>query len=137
MQKIVIYHANCPDGFTAAWVFHQKHGDAETQYVAIGHNNQDDLYKLDIEDKDVFFVDFCPNLEAAHHFISKSQSVMILDHHKSAVAVVEQLDDSMYIMDMERSGAGIAWDYCFPDKPRAPIVDYVQDRDLWKWEIGS
>ena len=36
--------------------------------------------------------------------------------------------------DMSRSGAQIAWEY-FENKPAPPLVSYVQDRDLWKWEL--
>ena len=39
------------------------------------------------------------------------------------------------IFDMERSGAQIAWDFFHPGKPRSPLVDYVADRDLWKFKL--
>lgn len=34
--------------------------------------------------------------------------------------------------DMERSGAGLSWDHFYPDAPRPWIVDYVEDRDIWR-----
>lgn len=37
--------------------------------------------------------------------------------------------------DMERSGAGIAWDYFHPGVKRPALVDYVEDRDLWRFKI--
>jgi hypothetical protein len=33
-KRLVIYHANCIDGFTAAWVAWLKFGDVATEYVA-------------------------------------------------------------------------------------------------------
>ncbi len=37
--------------------------------------------------------------------------------------------------DMDRSGAGIAWDYFHPGKSRHPLVNYVEDRDLWRFAL--
>jgi oligoribonuclease NrnB/cAMP/cGMP phosphodiesterase (DHH superfamily) len=39
------------------------------------------------------------------------------------------------VFDMDRSGAQIAWDFFFPDKPRPMLVDYVGDRDLWRFNL--
>jgi hypothetical protein len=36
---------------------------------------------------------------------------------------------------MNRSGCGLAWDVLFPDEPRPPIVNYTEDRDLWRWKL--
>ena len=36
--------------------------------------------------------------------------------------------------DMERSGAQMTWDYLFREA-RPPLVDYVGDRDLWRFAL--
>jgi oligoribonuclease NrnB/cAMP/cGMP phosphodiesterase (DHH superfamily) len=36
------------------------------------------------------------------------------------------------LFDMERSGAGIAWDFFHPDRPRPEFINYVEDRELWR-----
>lgn len=41
------------------------------------------------------------------------------------------------LFDMERSGAGIAWDVFHPGKPRPSLVDYVEDRDLWRFKLPA
>lgn len=41
------------------------------------------------------------------------------------------------LFDMERSGAGIAWDFFHPGKPRPPLVDHVEDRDLWRFALDG
>ena len=38
-------------------------------------------------------------------------------------------------MDMERSGAGIAWDFFHPDVARPALVNFVEDRDLWRFKL--
>lgn len=37
--------------------------------------------------------------------------------------------------DMDRSGAGIAWDFFHPGKARPRLVNYVEDRDLWRFKL--
>lgn len=37
--------------------------------------------------------------------------------------------------DMNRSGAGIAWDFFHPDAERPAIVNYAEDRDLWRFQL--
>lgn len=37
--------------------------------------------------------------------------------------------------DMERSGAGIAWDFFHPGATRPALVNHVEDRDLWRFAI--
>ncbi len=44
--------------------------------------------------------------------------------------------DSVYcLFDMDRSGAGIAWDFFHPGELRPKIIDYVEDRDLWRFNL--
>lgn len=38
------------------------------------------------------------------------------------------------LFDMERSGAGIAWDF-FMEEPRVAFIDHVEDRDLWRFKL--
>jgi uncharacterized protein (DUF433 family) len=37
--------------------------------------------------------------------------------------------------DMNRSGAGMAWDYCYPGEKRHWLIDYTEDRDLWRFKL--
>lgn len=39
------------------------------------------------------------------------------------------------LFDMNRSGAGLAWDFFHPDTPRPALVNYVEDRDLWRFAL--
>jgi oligoribonuclease NrnB/cAMP/cGMP phosphodiesterase (DHH superfamily) len=39
------------------------------------------------------------------------------------------------VFDIERSGAGITWDYFWHDTPREPLISYIEDRDLWKFAL--
>lgn len=39
------------------------------------------------------------------------------------------------LFDQHRSGAGIAWDFFHPGVPRPELIDYVEDRDLWRFAL--
>lgn len=39
------------------------------------------------------------------------------------------------LFDMDRSGAGIAWDFFHPGDLRPLLVSYVEDRDLWRFRL--
>jgi nanoRNase/pAp phosphatase (c-di-AMP/oligoRNAs hydrolase) len=36
---------------------------------------------------------------------------------------------------MNRSGAALAWSYFHPQKPMLPLLKYIEDRDLWKFQL--
>ena len=52
MNPIVIYHSNCADGFTAAWVIWYKHPDWE---FYPGKYQEE---PPDVTGREVYFVDF-------------------------------------------------------------------------------
>lgn len=41
------------------------------------------------------------------------------------------------VFDTDRSGAGIAWDFFHPGEPRPKLIDYVEDRDLWRFKLPA
>ena len=103
--------------------------------------------------QDVLMVDYSlPTREANDELARVANSFRILDHHKSAKEVLAGAPYATF--DMNRSGAGLAWDYLFgvdckerpfqvPDEPgqvgylidRRPwFIDYVEARDLWRWD---
>lgn len=135
-EKYCIYHNNCADGFTAAWVMKQKYPNIHLQGATYGE--QPPLE--DVKGKDVYLVDFCYYGEAMLKLIETANSVTILDHHKTAQQEVQTLLDSgkvQGVFDMTRSGAMITWNYCFPNQTPPKLIEYVQDRDLWTWNLDN
>ena len=37
--------------------------------------------------------------------------------------------------DMTKSGAMLAWEFFHPGKDHPKFIGYIEDRDLWKWEL--
>ncbi len=38
------------------------------------------------------------------------------------------------VFDQNKSGAGLAWDFFFPDDYRPSLIDRIEDRDLWRFQ---
>ena len=49
--------------------------------------------------------------------------------------MVELHDITNTHFDMTKSGAMLAWEYFHPGKEPPKFIQYIQDRDLWKWEL--
>lgn len=132
-MKTVIYHRNCNDGFCAAWVAWHKFGD-EARYVAANYGDEPPT----IDGHDVLIVDFSYPRAKLYEMSQRARKLEVLDHHKTAQAdlTVGPNGEAFCFMlfDMNRSGAGLAWDFLFPDESRPWFVEAVQDRDLWLWQ---
>jgi oligoribonuclease NrnB/cAMP/cGMP phosphodiesterase (DHH superfamily) len=63
--------------------------------------------------------------------------MLVLDHHKTAQEALQGFDvpNVAIHFDMERSGAGLAWDHFYPGDERPFLVNYVEDRDLWRKKL--
>lgn len=77
---IVIYHANCADGFGAAWAVHQKYGD-DVEYIP--SNYHDGI--PDVTGKKVLVVDFSFKPKILFDLTPKADGIIILDHHEGAL----------------------------------------------------
>lgn len=146
MRPLIIYHANCTDGLTAAWVILRALGDADTHAANYGTEPPD------VTGRGVIVVDFSYKRPVMIDLCRKAAWIKILDHHKTAEADLTGLADELQadkcavevLFDMDRSGARLAWDtYVEPDINAVPyvlqhaewLVNYVQDRDLWQWKL--
>jgi len=125
---MVLYHSNCPDGFGAAWAFRRKFGSS-AEYIPVTHGEEAPCVK----DRDVFIVDFSYDRAIMLEMEQEASSLVVLDHHKSAQEHSGDLEFCYF--DMNHSGAYLAWDYLFPDDNVPLLIQYVEDRDLWKWEL--
>jgi hypothetical protein len=134
MKTVCIYHFPCPDGFSSAWVVNLK-------YLAKEHIG---FYPMmygdpipDLTGKDVIMVDFSLKAVDMLILLEKANSVLVIDHHKTAEAELDQLNHPKLtcIFDMEHSGAVLTWKHFFPKEPVPMLLKYIEDRDLWKWKL--
>jgi oligoribonuclease NrnB/cAMP/cGMP phosphodiesterase (DHH superfamily) len=153
-MDIILSHAACPDGFVAALIAKRRYPEAKAVFLNHGADHTEVLKEC--AGKDVLMLDFSLRTREENDALAASaKSFRILDHHRTAEAV---LKDAPYaIFDMKRSGAGLAWDYLFGKNSWGeetiirPITDldvigslerpwfvaYVEDRDLWNWALPN
>ncbi len=141
-KKILcIYHGNCADGFTGAWVINQwakEHGHIVEFYPGV-HGEKYPPIKIKM--RHVIFVDFSYDKNTMIEMSKTSASITVLDHHKTAEANMVDLERLMFcpseiIFDMSKSGCKLAWDYFFPNSTSPLVLDAVEDRDLWKFKYN-
>lgn len=125
----VLYHKGCVDGFTSAWVAWRALENATFAAVQYG-----DVAPVP-NGEDVYILDFSYPRDELITLAERSRSVVVIDHHKTAAAALDGLENDRLDVrfDMEKSGAMLAWEYFFPGKTIPVLIRYVQDRDLWKW----
>ena len=127
-SPLVIYHADCVDGFTAAWSAWRALGQHAT-YLPTHHGTT----PPDVTGRDVYLLDFAYPRATCVDLAQQAGSFLVLDHHKTAL---QELGDLPFArLDMEQSGAGLAWRHFHPDEPAPRLVLAVEDGDLWRHEI--
>jgi len=129
MPSYVFYHKDCSDGFTAAWAFYKKFGLKDMVYQPLAHG--DPLPKME-DGAAIYMADFSLDRVAIEQLAQK-HPLLILDHHKTAQTALAGL--SYAIFDLQRSGAMICWEHLFPHEKVPAVVRYVQDKDLWQWQL--
>lgn len=158
-DTICIYHGNCADGFGAAWSVRHALGDDVEYYPGVYQQDPPD-----VTGKHVILVDFSYKKPVLDAMNKVAKSMLILDHHKSAAEDLaayapplmgygednwdtHKRDYAGYAtsdvepqtprakFDMEKSGAMLAWEFFNPRKPAPSLIEVIQDRDLWKFEI--
>lgn len=127
-KTFVLYHANCNDGNAAAIAAHLKFGEAAT-YIPVQYNKP----MPEIPDQsDVFILDFSYPREILERLHDRSKSILVLDHHKTAMEELKGLPYAKF--DMTKSGAVLAWEHFHPGEIMPTLFHIVQDRDLWKFK---
>ena len=89
MNPLVIYHANCTDGFGAAFAAWKKLGD-EAEYVPAQYSEASpDMWGAKCQDRDVYILDFSFSKLVMQHIFKVASRVVWLDHHHSSRAIAE------------------------------------------------
>lgn len=131
-DTVCIYHGNCADGFSSAWAVWKVH--PEWVFHPGTHGN----LPPDVTGKDVYLLDFSYKRPIIEEMLKQANRITILDHHLSALNDVGSLVADGHIdgvIDMERSGCRIAWDWFHPGETPPKLLLHMEDRDLWKFEL--
>ena len=126
--NVVIYHANCNDGFGAAYSAWKLLGN-RAEYHAASHGSP----PPDVTGKRVVILDFSYNNATTKALIEQAEELWVIDHHKSNMVELHDISNTHF--DMTKSGAMLAWEFFHPGKEAPKFINYIQDRDLWQWEL--
>lgn len=134
MKKAFIYHANCLDGFGAAWAANYHNFSNENMFIPMAYG---DTLKEEAKACDeIYFLDFSVSRQEILDLRSLGKKVVVIDHHATAKENLEGLDDCVF--DMNHSGAVLTWKYFSPNSNVVPtILRYIEDGDLYKFELEN
>jgi len=128
-DTVILYHSNCNDGFGGAWAARRHFGN-KADYIAVRHH---EVPPLGLNDKDVYIIDFSYPEEDTKKLLKIVKSLTQLDHHVTVKDITESIPNHVYALD--HSGAVLAWKYFFPEEEIPTYLKYVEDIDLWKFQM--
>ena len=141
MKPLIIYHANCTDGFGAAFCAWLKFGD-EAEYIPMNYGEQSEF---DVANREVYILDFSFPKEVMEHIFEYAKRVIWLDHHKTAFEMWCETERELYIacyplpslivLDNSKSGAMLTWEHFNPYVEPPLFIKLIDDRDRWQFKL--
>ena len=128
----VLYHADCTDGFGAAWAAWKKFGN-EAFYIAVPPSNRS--IPEAARGKDIYTLDYAFPQDVLERVRKETASLTVIDHHITNKESSEQADAQLF--DIEHSGAVLAWKFFHPGRPLPKLLKYIEDYDLWKFRFKN
>ena len=136
-RPLVIYHANCPDGFgaaVAAYCHFRQGDDCPCDFVAASFGHP----PPEVRRRQVYIVDFSYPRQVLKTMCRTAQTVTIIDHHLTAEQDLAGLErehaNLRVVFDMEKSGAVLTWEFFHRESPPRLLL-HIQDRDLWQFAL--
>lgn len=130
-DTLVIYHAQCRDGFGSAYAAWKKFGD-RADYLPL--KNQVDLPE-GLTDKELYILDYSFKKDVLEQLRNDNKKVVVIDHHQTAKETITAFPENIF--DQDHSGAVLSWQYFHPDVEIPSLLLYVEDHDLWKFELPN
>jgi hypothetical protein len=166
-KTICIYHGpGCADGLVAAWAVHRALGPDVEFVAAKGGPHQDSFFYTQkgyvevmiLRGRNILIVGHSYPLAMLRAMAAEARTVLVIDHHAAAqedlapiqlLAPPEQYQawakhgllpkghNLAAIFDLNRSGAGLAWDYLHLGTPRPRIIGLIENRVLERFRYGD
>ena len=132
---LVLYHADCPDGFGAAYAAWLALGDS-ADYLPCKYGDA----PPDVSGRQVHILDFSFAPEVLERLRLQAESITLLDHHKTAQEQLRCLSCGpkfSLLFDLQKSGARLAWEHFHPGQPVPHLILRIEDRDIWSWQFDD
>lgn len=134
IKYICIYHKDCLDGLTAAWIVKSKYPD--TLLIPANYGDKPPLELID-NDTHVFIVDFSYPSKELKSIEQICNNLIVLDHHESAIRKLESYplkEHTLLHFDITKSGAILTWEYFHSEHIMPAWIQAVGDRDIWEFK---
>lgn len=135
-KTLVIYHGNCADGFTAAWLANIAHSHTWNKPIQWNVDAHAGVYgeaPPDCTGRNVFILDFSYAPDVMLQIAAQAGRVTWIDHHKTAIEAMDGVEhpNLVKVLSTERSGAYLTSQFFWPDREPEDMVKLVDDRDRW------
>lgn len=143
-EWVLITHRSCTDGigvFLSCCAFAKANGIPTPRVISVEYSDKEiltyqndpksDIY--DIKETNLLIGDFSFPKEMLIHLETLVNNIVVLDHHKTAEENLKGLDFCRF--DMNKSGAMLVWEYLNGHENIPLLIQYIQDRDIWTWEL--
>lgn len=145
MNPLILYHANCADGFGAAYAA-WKHFKDNAEYVPVKYDEAPPV----VTDRDVYILDFSFPKPVMLDIIAKANFTTWLDHHKTAFEnwvpdlkfgpdafYQQQADNYCIVLDNKQSGAMLSWCHFQGNNHYPQLITHIDDYDRWVFKYAD
>lgn len=138
-KALILYDCDDADGFFAGYAAYLAYGE-QADYVGLhrgdlgaGVSGGKDLVSA-IDGRDVVILDIAVSPAQLQQITKRATSLLVIDHHDSSRSACAQYPEYS-IFDPTHSACILAWQRFHETKPVPRLFEYVEDRDLWKWQL--
>ena len=139
----VYYHADCLDGFGAAYAAWCQLGN-HARYIPLHHG--DTWSPEDVIDRTVYILDFAFAPVHLREIAKLAHKLMQIDHHASALTdCAEWVGHNpalpsffqhpelplTLVFDLSKSGTRLSWEHFHPHAPFPLALQHIENQDLW------
>ncbi len=144
MTNIIVYHKNCMDGVASAFIADASlPKDAKRELLPLYYGEEIKLFDLITEhgnNVSITMVDFSFKKPEMVKLLNLGIAVTVIDHHETAWEELESLiqePNFTFHYDKLKSGATLTFKvFKEQHELRLGLFNYVEDRDLWKWNLN-
>lgn len=142
-KKVACLHHNDADGQGSAFALWKALGETcELSFIPVQYGQEPPYEALRAFGPDqVYVVDFSYKAEVLTHFLDEFPNTFTIDHHATSYEDLWKAysgrEAGWWHHDTTKSGCILTWEYFFDDEEPPDILRYVQDRDLWKFDLEN
>jgi len=134
----VLYRSRCRDGFGGAYAFWLFLGSSnrdgeKVDYIPVEKLHSEE-YIADLKDEFVVYIGFCEDDELMMKVYESVDGLLILNSKYSDVEFTPEVR-ACIVTDPNKSGATLAWNFCFPEEDPPKFFKFLEDNYLKRFSL--